>query len=236
MGSVVLFSSDKSCIGKTIIGIKTGIELSNRGKRVLVIDLANGNKKIAEYFKVDEDIIYDIKDVFDGTCSMEQAVINISDNLCIIPYTRVLNKIGNIKKDSFSRLITEAKDKYDILIIDVNGLSSSYYLDFTKIEKIIVINNNDFSAVKEINNASDIAKKFELQESFIINRYNKKNASKGTMLKIKDMNKMLDTEILSVIEEDNKYGDADYNFIFNKDTNSFNSAIDSIANKLSFID
>jgi septum site-determining protein MinD len=236
MGSVVLFSSDKSCIGKTIIGIKTGIELSNRGKRVLVIDLANGNKKVAEYFKVDEDIIYDIKDVFDGTCSMEQAVINISDNLCIIPYTRVLNKIGNIKKDSFSRLITEAKDKYDILIIDVNGLSSSYYLDFTKIEKIIVINNNDFSAVKEINNASDIAKKFELQESFIINRYNKKNASKGTMLKIKDMNKMLDTEILSVIEEDNKYGDADYNFIFNKDTNSFNSAIDSIANKLSFID
>ncbi|MBP1924939.1 septum site-determining protein MinD [Sedimentibacter acidaminivorans] len=236
MGSVVLFSSDKSCIGKTIIGIKTGIELSNRGKRVLVIDLANGNKKIAEYFKVDEDIIYDIKDVFDGTCSMEQAVINISDNLCIIPYPRVLNKIDNIKKDSFSRLITEAKDKYDILIIDVNGLSSSYYLDFTKIEKIIVINNNDFSAVKEINNASDIAKKFELQESFIINRYNKKNASKGTMLKIKDMNKMLDKEIMSVIEEENKYGDADYNFIFNKDTNSFNSAIDSIANKLSFID
>ncbi len=236
MGSAVLIGSDKSCIGKTIIGIKTGIELSNRGKRILLIDLANGNKKIAEYFKVDEDIIYDIKDVLDGTCSMEQAIIDISDNLRIIPFPRVLNKIDNIKKDSFLKLIAEAKDKYDIIMIDVNGLSSCYYLDFTKIESIIIINNNDFSAVKEINNAYNIAKKFELKENVIINRYNKKNASKGTMLKIKDMNKMLDTEILATVEEENKYVDADYNFLLNKDINSFNSAIDSIANKLSFID
>lgn len=236
MGSVVLIGSDKSCIGKTLIGIKIGIELSNRGKRVLLIDLANGNKKISEYFKVEEDIIYDIKDVLDGTCSMEQAIIDISDNLCIIPLPRVLNKLGNIKKYSFSRLVIEAKDKYDIIIIDVNGLSSCYYLDFTKLERIIIINNNDFSAVKEINNASDLAKKFKLKESVIINRYNKKNASKGTMLKIKDMNKMLDTEILSAIEEENKYIDVDYDFLFNKDINSFNSAIDSITNKLSFID
>lgn len=237
MGSTVLISSDKSCIGKTIIGIKTGIELSNRGKSVLLIDLANGNKKVSEYFNVDEDIIYDIKDVFDGTCSMEQATIDISDNLCIIPFPRVLNKLDNIKKDSFSRMVAEAKDKYDIVIIDVNGLSSCYHLDFTKLERIIIVNNNDFSAINEINNATDLAKKFKLKESIIIvNRYNKKNASRGTMLKIKDMNKMLDMEILSAIEEEDKYIDADYDFLFNKDINSFNSSIDSITNKLSFID
>lgn len=233
MGNVFLFSSDKRDIGKTIIGIKTGVELSNRGKKVLLIDLAKGNKKIAEYFKVDEDIIYDIKDVLDGTCSMEQSVIDIYENLSILPFPRIVNKLDNIKIESFSKLLSEAKTEYDIIMVDVDGISSCYYIDFANVEGMVIINNNDFSAIKEINNASDLVRKFELKENtVIINKYNKKNARKGTMLKIKDMNKILDGDILETIEEDMKYANADYDFLFNKEINSFNNAIDYISNKV----
>lgn len=233
MGNVFLFSSDKRDIGKTIIGIKTGVELSNRGKKVLLIDLAKGNKKIAEYFKVDEDIIYDIKDVLDGTCSMEQSVIDIYENLSILPFPRIVNKLDNIKIESFSKLLSEAKTEYDIIMVDVDGISSCYYIDFANVEGMVIINNNDFSAIKEINNASDLVRKFELKENtVIINKYNKKNARRGTMLKIKDMNKILDGGILETIEEDMKYANADYDFLFNKEINSFNNAIDYISNKV----
>lgn len=233
MGNVYLVSSDKRDIGKTIIAIKTGIELSNRGKNVLLIDLAKGNKKIAEYFKVDEDIIYDIKDVLDGTCSMEQSVIDISENLSILPFPRVQNKLDSIKVESFSKLLTDAKTEYDTIIVDVDGISSLFYIDFKNVDCMIIINNNDFSSVKEINNASDMARKFELKDySVIINRYNKKNAKKGTMLRIQDINKMLDRDILGVIDDEIKYMNADYDFLFNKEINSFNNVIDNIANKI----
>jgi septum site-determining protein MinD len=233
MGNVFLINSEKIDIGKTIIGIKIGIELSSRGKKVLLIDLSKGNKKIAEYFKVDEDIIYDIKDVLDDMCSMQQAIIDISENLSILPFPRIANKLDCINRENFSKLTNEAKAVYDTIIVDVDGISSCYYIDFTNVEGMIVINDNDFSAVREINNGSEIVKKFGLKENiFIINKYNKKNASKGTMFKIKDLNKLLDVDILAIIEAEIKYSNADYNFLFNKEPNSFNNVIDSISNKV----
>nr|WP_312575949.1 AAA family ATPase [Sedimentibacter sp.] len=233
MGNVCLACSDKRDIGKTIIAVKTSIELSNRGKNVLLIDLAKGNKKIAEYFSVDEDIIYDVKDVLDGTCSMEQSIIAISENLSILPFPRVLNKLEDIKIDTFSKLLSEAKTKYDIIIVDTDIISSFYYIDFANVDSMVIINNNDFSAVKEINNACDLARKFELKNTIIIiNKYNKKNAKNGAMLKFQDMNKMLEGEISGVIDDDTKYVNVDYDFLNNKDINSFNNAIDCIANRI----
>jgi len=233
MGTVFLVSSEQIDIGKTIIGIKSGIELSNRGERILLIDLSKGNKKISEYLKVDEDIIYDVKDVLDGICSMEQSVIDISDKLSILPFPRIANKLGNIKKESFSNIINEAKNKYDVTIVDVDGISSFYYIDFANIEGVIIINNNEFSAVKEINNASDIVEKFALKKIIvIINKYNKRNANKGIMLRIKDIKKMIGKDLLGIIEDEIKYTNIDYDFLFNKNINTFNNTIDYIVNKI----
>lgn len=233
MGNVFLVSSEQGDIGKTIIGIKTGIELANRGKKVLLVDLSKGNKKVAEYLNVNEDIIYDIKDVLDSTCSMEQSIIDISDNLSVLPYPRITNKLDNIKRDSFTYLINEAKNKFDVTIVDVDCLSSCHYIDFCHIEGIIIINNNDFSAVKEINNAADIVEKFEIKKIMvIINKFNKKNANKGIMLRIKDIKKLIEQDILGTIEDELKYVNLDYDFLYNKDINSFNNTIDLIVNKI----
>lgn len=233
MGTIFLLSSEQGDIGKTVIGIKSGIELSNRCKKILLIDLSKGNKKISEYLKVDEDIIYDIKDVLDGTCSMEQSVIDISDNLSILPFPRIANKLDNIKKESFSNIINEAKNKYDVTIIDVDGISSCYYIDFANIEGIIIINNNDFSSVKEINNASDIVEKFALKKIIvIINKYDKRNANKGIMLRLNDIKKLIGKDILGIIENEIKYTNIDCDFLFNKDINTFNNTIDYIVNKI----
>jgi len=111
MGSVVLVSSQKRDIGKTVLAIKMSIELSKIGKNVLLIDLSSGKKKISEYLNVNEDIIYDIKDVLDMTCSLEQAVIEIDDKLSILPNPRIAGKLGTIKSESFLKLVNEAKRK-----------------------------------------------------------------------------------------------------------------------------
>lgn len=233
MGNIFLVSSEQRDIGKTLISIKSGIELSSRGKKVLLIDLSKGNKKISEYLKVNENVIYDIKDVLDGTCSMEQSVIDISDNLSILPFPRIENKLDYIKRECFANIIKEAKNKYDVTIIDVDGISACFYIDFADVEGIIIIYNNDFSAAKEINNSCDIVEKFGLKKTMvIINKYNKKNANSGKMLRIKDIKKMISKDILGIIEDEMKYTNIEYEFLFNRELNSFNNAIDYIANKI----
>lgn len=232
MGKVVLIGSQKSDIGKTIICTKLGISLSESGKKVLLMDLSIGKKKISEYLNVNEDIIYDIKDVLDSTCSLDQAVIEISDNLSLLPCPRLADKLRNIKINSFTRLISEAINAYDLIIVDIDKVSWSY-INFNVVNNIITVNNNDFSCIKEINWDKYISQKFNVDLILaLLNKYNGKNAKKGKMMNATDIQNMTDINMSIIIEENSKYLNANYDFMFSKEENSFNKAIKTIAAQL----
>jgi septum site-determining protein MinD len=232
MGKVVLVESQKNSIGKTIICIKSGIALTENGKKVLLMDLSSGKKKISEYLNVNEAIIYDIKDALDETCSLDQAVIEINENLSLLPCPRIADKLKDITLVAFTKLINEAKKTYDIIIADIDKISSSY-INFSIISNIVTVNNNDFSCIKEINRNKYIAQKFNVDLiSAVLNRYNRKNAKKGTAMNAKDIHKLTEIDMDVIIEENSKYLNADYDFLFDREDNSFNKAVKIIVEKI----
>ncbi|WMJ75888.1 MULTISPECIES: hypothetical protein [unclassified Sedimentibacter] len=228
MGKAVLIGSQKRDIGKTVICIKLGMNLS-KDKKVLIADLSSGKRKIAEYFNVSENIIYDIKDVLDSTCSLDQAIIEINENLSLLPGPRIYDKLKNISADAFRLLIDETKKSYDVVIADVDKVFQSY-IDFNLINDIITINNNDFSCVKEINNDKMLAERYNVDGIYtILNKYNKKNAKRGTFMSAKDIRKMTELNTCTIIEDSMKYNDVDYDFLLSTDESSFNKSIKSIS-------
>lgn len=200
--NVILTGSQKNNIGKTILSIKIGIELAKTGKKVLMMDLSQGKIKMSEYLNVNENIIYDIVDVFNKTCTLDQGIIEINENLYLLPYPRLSEKINEINKEKFLILINSAVD-YDYVIIDAQKLTSTY-IDFSKIQNVLCINNNDFSCVKEINSDNTISSKAN-NFVVVVNMYNKKSANKGTMLKLKDIERLTETTVTAIIEENPKY-------------------------------
>jgi len=205
--NVILTGSQKNNIGKTIISIKLAIELANSGKNVLMMDLSSGKIKMSEYLNVNEDIIYDIVDVVNKTCNLEQGIIEINENLSLLPCPRIAGKINEIKKESFINLL-QSVEVYDYVIIDADKLTS-VFIDFSIINNAITINNNDFSCIKEINTDKTISSN---AGNFIvaINKYNKKKAKKGIMMKSTDIEKLTETTISSIIEENMKYSDLNH--------------------------
>ncbi|HOA19632.1 MAG TPA: AAA family ATPase [Sedimentibacter sp.] len=205
--NVILTGSQKNNIGKTIISIKLAIELANSGKNVLMMDLSSGKIKMSEYLNVNEDIIYDIVDVVNKTCTLEQGIIEINENLSLLPCPRIAGKINEIKKESFINLL-QSVEVYDYVIIDADKLTS-VFIDFSIINNAITINNNDFSCIKEINTDKTISSN---AGNFIvaINKYNKKKAKKGIMMKSNDIEKLTETTISALIEENIKYSDLNH--------------------------
>lgn len=205
--NVILTGSQKNNIGKTIISIKLAIELANSGKNVLMMDLSSGKIKMSEYLNVNEDIIYDIVDVVNKTCTLEQGIIEINENLSLLPCPRIAGKINEIKKESFINLL-QSVEVYDYVIIDADKLTS-VFIDFSIINNAITINNNDFSCIKEINTDKTISSN---AGNFIvaINKYNKKKAKKGIMMKSTDIEKLTETTISALIEENIKYSDLNH--------------------------
>ncbi|MDD2397290.1 MAG: AAA family ATPase, partial [Tissierellia bacterium] len=103
--NVILTGSHKNNIGKTMISIKLAVELAKSGKIVLMMDLSSGKLKMSEYLNVNEDIIYDIVDVMKKTCTLEQGIIEINENLSLMPSPRIPGKINEINKESFINLL-----------------------------------------------------------------------------------------------------------------------------------
>ena len=225
--NVILTGSQKNNIGKTIISIRLAVEIANSGKNVLMMDLSSGKIKMSEYLNVNEDIIYDIVDVVNKTCTLEQGIIEINENLSLLPCPRIAGKINEIKKESFINLL-QSVEAYDYVIIDADKLTS-VFLDFSKINNAITINNNDFSCIKEINTDKAISSK---AGNFIvaINKYNKKKAKKGIMMKSNDIEKLTETKISAFIEENIKYSDLNYEKFF--DDNLLKTEIKNIVKNL----
>jgi septum formation inhibitor-activating ATPase MinD len=234
VGKLILIGSQKSDIGKTIICIKAGVELSQSrsSNKVLLVDLSSGKKKMSEYLNVNEDIIYDIKDVFDGICSFNQAVIEINDNLSLLPYPRIAKKLSDIQIYEFSRLFNDAKKEYDIIIVDIDKLSHSY-IDFNIVNIVISINSNDFSCIKEINSDKAIASKNNVESIYtVLNKYNKKKAKNGTMMNSKDIQKLTEMNMNTIIEDNIKFANVGKEFLISDEEHSFNKAIKTLVNQL----
>ena len=205
--NVILVGSQKNDMGKTIICIKIGLELANSGKKVILMDLSRGKIKIAEYLQVNEDIIYDIADVFKDTCTLDQGLLEIQENLSLLPSPRLDGKLNEINREMFVSLIEKA-DPYDYVIIDGDKLTNSF-IDFSRVQNAITINNNDFSCIREINSDKALASKAS-NFMVLINRYNKKKAKKGSMMKIQDIEKLAGIRPALLIEENIKYTDLKY--------------------------
>ena len=212
--NVILTGSQKNDIGKTVISIRMAFELAGTGKKVLMMDLSSGKIKMSEYLNVNEDIIYDIVDVLKNTCTLEQAIIKINENLWLLPFPRVPSKINEINKESFVKLLESLED-YDYVIIDAEKLTS-VYIDFSKIDNAITINNNDFSCIKEINSDKTISSE-ATNFIVVINKYHKKKAKKGIMMKLKDIEKLTEKKVSSLIEENSKYTDLNYELLYDLD-------------------
>lgn len=212
--NVILTGSHKNNIGKTMISIKLAVELAKSGKIVLMMDLSSGKLKMSEYLNVNEDIIYDIVDVIKKTCTLEQGIIEINENLSLMPSPRIPGKINEINKESFINLL-QSIEAYDYVVIDADKLTS-VYIDFSKINNAITINNNDFSCIKEINSDKKISSK-AANFIVVINKYNNKKAKKGIMMKSNDIEKLTEIKVSSLIEENIKYSDLQYEMLFNSD-------------------
>ena len=225
--SVIITGSQKNKIGKTIITIKTAGELSRSGRKVLMVDLSSGKVKISEYLNVNEDIIYDVMDVLQKTCSMEQAVMEIKENLYLLPSPRIPGKIDELNRELFINLF-EGTENFDDVIIDADSLTS-WYIDFSRIDAAITINNNDFSCVKEISSDRAISSKAS-NFVVVINKFNKKEAKKGRMMKSADIEKLTNTTISSLIEENANYSAFRHEMFF--DENVLKTEIKHIVKKL----
>ena len=116
---VLLITSTVPAEGKTVLSLNLAIAMARRGMKVLLIDGDLRNPALSKHIGSAEQK-YTMKDVLGGQISLEKAVQYIDEFsiYCLCCEKRSENSIALIQSKKMERLIAQAREFADIVIID----------------------------------------------------------------------------------------------------------------------
>ena len=236
MSNKVIVTSEKNNIGKSLFCVKISNELCSMqkvNKKVVIVEFSEKNKSISEYLELEEQILYDLKDALDGVCTIDQAVISISEKVDLLPTPRLKEKLSNVELNSFNKLISELERSYDYIIIEASKISRCYCINIRDINSMIILNNNEFSSLAEINNDFIVASENSIKNKFIIiNKYNSSRAKKNEALNTKDFINVFPEPILSFVKFDDRYDSLKSDYFLTKNNDELSKVVEDIAKKI----
>ena len=151
MGIVITVTSGKGGVGKSTAVGNLSVGLANRGKKVVAIDFDIGLRNLDMILGLENRIVYDVIDVMEGKCNLNQALINDkrAKSLYFLPASQ--NKDKNIlDKEKVKVLIEELKQNFDFIIIDSPaGIEGGFEHAIFWADRALIVVTPEVSSVRD---------------------------------------------------------------------------------------
>lgn len=233
LGIVITITSGKGGVGKSTAVGNLAVGLANRGKKVVAIDFDIGLRNLDMILGLENRIVYDVIDVMEGKCNLNQALINDkkAKSLYFLPASQSKDKTI-LDKDKVKVLIEQLKNDFEYILIDSPaGIESGFEHAIFWADKALIVVTPEVSSVRDadrvigiIDAKSDKAKEGKKVEKYlIINRIKQEMVKKGEMMSSDDVLHILGITLIGLVPEDEKIISATNSgepVIYNKNTKS----------------
>lgn len=200
MGEVIVITSGKGGVGKTTITANLGIALSKLGKSVIAIDTDIGLRNLDVVMGLENQIVYNLVDVLEGTCRLRQAVIKDRryNNLYLLPSAQSKDK-DSVTPQQMIDLTSCLKEEFDYVLIDCPaGIEQGFRNAIAGATKAIVVTTPEVSAIRDADRIIGLLEKDGINPIYLlINKLRPDLIRKGEMMSGQDVKEIL-TAMLSV--------------------------------------
>lgn len=218
MGEIITITSGKGGVGKSTATANLAVGVANAlqddGKKVLAIDFDIGLRNLDMLLGLENRIVYDVIDVMEGKCNLNQALINHkkTKNLFFLPASQTKDKTI-LNKEKVSSLLSQLRTDFDYIFLDSPaGIESGFEHAIMWADRAIIVVTPEVSSVRDSDRVIGIidAKSHkaqngeEVQKHIIINRIKPDLVKKGEMLSADDVLSILALPLLGLIPEDSK--------------------------------
>ena len=117
MSKVLSIASGKGGVGKTLLTASLGIVMAYKGYRVLLIDGDMGLRNMDLILGLENECFYNILDLAEGRCFMNDVKLSVSKNLDFIPAAQA-ETWDEIFPAAISVILDDAGDDYDFILLD----------------------------------------------------------------------------------------------------------------------
>jgi septum site-determining protein MinD len=205
MGEAIVITSGKGGVGKTTTSANIGTALALSGKKVCLVDTDIGLRNLDVLMGLENRIIYDLVDVAEERCKLNQALIKDKRFECLylLPAAQTKDK-SSIQPEQVKKIVQELKQDYDYVIIDCPaGIEQGFKNAVAGADKSIVVTNPEISSVRDADRIIGLLEQEEVEApKLIVNRLRNHLAKSGDMLDVDEIVSVLSIELLGVVIDD----------------------------------
>ncbi len=204
MARKIVVTSGKGGVGKTTITANLGCALAEMGQKVVLIDADFGLNNLDVVIGVENKIEYDIVDVIDGRCRLNQALVNTQErkNLFVLSSGSGVNPCitgQNLK------LIVEKLCKYfDYILIDCPaGIDLGFHRAISCVDEAIVVTTSNITSLRDVDKVVSVLKSYKLDKiSLVVNKVRGDLIIDRKMMTPKDIEKIIKIDLIGVLPEE----------------------------------
>lgn len=205
MGEAIVVTSGKGGVGKTTTSANIGTALALSGKKVCMVDTDIGLRNLDVVMGLENRIIYDLVDVAEGGCRLQQALIKDKrfDSLHLLPAAQTRDKSA-VKPKQMEVIVNELKLEFDYIIIDCPaGIEQGFKNAVSGANRAIVVTTPETSAVRDADRIIGLLEKENVgQPKLLINRIRPHMVKRGEMLDIEEIVSVLAVDLLGIVPDD----------------------------------
>ncbi|MEK3934070.1 septum site-determining protein MinD [Sporosarcina sp. FSL W7-1349] len=206
MGEAIVITSGKGGVGKTTTTANLGTALALQGRKVCLVDTDIGLRNLDVILGLENRIIYDLVDVVDGRCKIQQALVKdkrFEDGLFLLPAAQTTDK-NAVTAEQMKALITELKRDYDYILIDCPaGIEQGYKNAVAGADSAIVVTTPEISAVRDADRIIGLLEQEDIEPpKLIINRIKRQLMDSGDALDVNEITTHLSIDLLGIVLDD----------------------------------
>ncbi|MCG7410207.1 septum site-determining protein MinD [Paenibacillus sp. ACRRX] len=205
MGEAIVVTSGKGGVGKTTTSANLGTALALLGKKVCMVDTDIGLRNLDVVMGLENRIIYDICDVADGRCRLNQALVKDKrfDELYMLPAAQTKDKLA-VSPEQVKDIVLELKKEFEYIIIDCPaGIEQGFKNAIAGADHAIVVTTPENAAVRDADRIVGLLESANLSSpKLVVNRIRPNMVKSGDMLDIDDILQVLNIDLIGIVPDD----------------------------------
>lgn len=205
LGEAIVITSGKGGVGKTTSSANIATALALHGKKVCMVDTDIGLRNLDVVMGLENRIIYDLVDVAQERCRLEQALVKDKrfDELYLLPAAQTKDKHA-VEPEHMKQIISSLKKNFDYVIIDCPaGIEHGFRNAVAGADKAIVVTTPENAAVRDADRIIGLLDKEGIESpKLVINRARANMMKNGDMLDIDEICSVLAIDLLGIVPDD----------------------------------